>query len=70
MNLRELGLARTLALPDRQLPLSTRRPAEVPTAKDMAMQVRHRFARIRPVVEHQAEAGLSQSQLARHLRGF
>ena len=45
-------------------------PAEVAATEDMAVQMRHGFAGIRAVVEHEAEAGLSQPQFARHLGGL
>ena len=37
----------------------TGRPPHRPSADDVAVQVRHGFARIRPVVEHQPEPGFT-----------
>lgn len=41
---------------------STRRPAHAASAQDMAMQVGHGFAGVRPVVEDQAIAALLQAE--------
>lgn len=38
-------------------------PAQLAPADDMAMEVRHRFACVWPIVENKPEAGLGQSQL-------
>lgn len=39
-------------------------------SEDMAMQVRHRLARVRPVVDHQPIAGLFQPQFRGHFRSL
>lgn len=48
---------------------STRRPGQVPSAEDVAVQMRHGFASVRAVVDHQPVAAF-QIQFLRNLGGF
>src|SRR2546425_11283634 len=49
---------------------SPRRPAQLPAANDMAMQVRHSLARGWTVVENEAETRFTDSKVFRYFRRF
>src|SRR5687768_14831344 len=50
--------------------ISSRRPAELSSADDVAVKMGHGFAGVRTVIDHKAVAGIIHSELLRDFSGF
>jgi len=57
-------------MPVLRLSTLTRRPTHLSSPDDMAMQVRHRFAGVGTVIEHEAKTVFIEAELLRDFRGF